>query len=127
MEFPTDSPFHPLAPERVLAESERCVAFLDRFPVSPGHALVVPKIVAASLYDLEPDWQAEMWAMARRARELLIERYRPDGFNIGLNDGAAAGQTVAHAHIHVIPRYRGDRPDPRGGVRWILPDRARYW
>ncbi len=127
MDFPVISPFHPIPPGTLLLETERCVAFLDRFPVSPGHALVVPKIVVPSLYDLEADLQAEMWDTVRRVRDILQERFHPDGFNIGLNDGDAAGQTVSHIHIHVIPRYRGDRPDPRGGVRWILPERARYW
>ena len=127
MDFPRQSPFHPIPPDRVLAETERTLAFLDRYPVSEGHALVVPKIVAASLYDLDEELQAELWSAVRRTRLLLAERFRPDGFNIGLNDGAVAGQTVAHVHIHVIPRYRGDATDPRGGVRWVLPARARYW
>jgi diadenosine tetraphosphate (Ap4A) HIT family hydrolase len=127
MDFPRESPFHPVPHDRVLVETERTLAFLDRYPVSEGHALVVPKIVAASLYDLVEDVQAELWSAVRRTRLVLAERFRPDGFNIGLNDGTAAGQTVAHVHIHIMPRYRGDTPDPRGGVRWILPERARYW
>jgi len=127
MDFPRESPFYPLPPDRVIAESERCSAFLDRFPLTEGHTLVVPKRVAASLYELEPAWQAELWALVATARARLAERFRPDGFNIGLNDGAAAGQTVPHVHVHVIPRYRGDVPDPRGGIRWILPERAAYW
>ena len=57
----------------------------------------------------------------------LAAELRPDGYNIGINDGAAAGQTVMHVHMHVIPRYRGDRPDPRGGIRWIIPEKADYW
>ena len=60
-------------------------------------------------------------------RELLIVQHRPDGFNLGINDGAAAGQTVPHVHLHVIPRYAGDSPDPRGGLRWVLPEKADYW
>ena len=57
----------------------------------------------------------------------MARALRPDGYNIGINDGAAAGQTVMHVHMHVIPRYRGDRPDPRGGIRWIIPEKADYW
>jgi diadenosine tetraphosphate (Ap4A) HIT family hydrolase len=71
--------------------------------------------------------QSAMLAMLRRVKALLDEALRPDGYNIGINDGAAAGQTVMHVHMHVIPRYRGDRPDPRGGIRWIIPEKADYW
>ena len=62
-----------------------------------------------------------------RLRPALDAELRPDGYNIGINEGAAAGQTVMHVHMHVIPRYRGDRPDPRGGIRWIFPEKADYW
>ena len=65
-----------------------------------------------------------MLAMLPRVRALLDAELRPDGYNIGINDGSAAGQTVMHVHMHVIPRYRGDRPDPRGGIRWIIPEKA---
>lgn len=121
------SPFHPLSPESIVLENERCVAFLDRFPLTRGHTLVAPKSVVSSLYDLPAEWQAEVWDVVRRVRDILGARYQPDGFNIGLNDGPAAGQTVPHAHVNVIPRYRGDAPDPRGGIRWVLPARAAYW
>jgi diadenosine tetraphosphate (Ap4A) HIT family hydrolase len=62
-----------------------------------------------------------------RTKAALDEAHSPAGYNIGINDGAAAGQTIAHLHIHLIPRYAGDQPDPRGGVRWIFPERANYW
>ena len=68
-----------------------------------------------------------MLAMLQRVRSMLDAELRPDGYNIGINDGVAAGQTVMHVHMHVIPRYRGDRPDPRGGIRWIIPEKADYW
>ena len=71
--------------------------------------------------------QSAMLAMLQRVRAMLDAELRPDGYNIGINDGAAAGQTVMHVHMHVIPRYRGDRPDPRGGIRWIIPEKADYW
>lgn len=74
--------------------------------------------------------EAERQAVLRgieHARGIVLEKYAPSGFNIGLNDGEAAGQTVMHCHIHLIPRYPGDMPDPRGGVRWIIPDKAKYW
>ncbi len=122
-----ESPFAPLDPECVLLETTYCVAFLDRYPVSEGHALVVPKFAVLSLYELSPELQAELWDTVRRVREMLEERFSPDGFNIGVNDGRAAGQTVPHAHVHVIPRYEGDAFDPRGGIRWVLPQKAKYW
>jgi len=61
------------------------------------------------------------------AKEDLDRSLRPDGYNVGINDGEAAGQTIAHLHVHIIPRFSGDQPDPRGGIRWIFPDKADYW
>ena len=84
-------------------------------------------IHVSSLFDLEHETQAALWKMVGEVRSRLDGDLQPDGFNIGLNDGEAAGQTVMHAHIHVIPRWNNDVPDPRGGVRWIIPDKARYW
>lgn len=127
MGLSADSPFFPVRPDQVILESRNCVAFFDRFPVSTGHALVVPCVPVPSLFDLDAAVQSEMWETVRRVREILVERFRPTGFNIGVNDGAAAGQTVPHAHVHVIPRYAGDVPDPRGGIRWVIPEKARYW
>jgi diadenosine tetraphosphate (Ap4A) HIT family hydrolase len=68
-----------------------------------------------------------LWAAVAKTREKLIERYGVESFNIGLNDGAPAGQTIAHAHIHIIPRRTSDVPDPRGGIRWVIADKAPYW
>jgi diadenosine tetraphosphate (Ap4A) HIT family hydrolase len=113
--------------ERVLLESLDGVVLRDAFPVNPGHLLVVPRIHVASLFQLPPDVQGELWDLVRQARALLAEDLHPDGFTVGLNDGEAAGQTVSHAHIHVIPRYAGDVPDPRGGIRWVIPGTADYW
>ena len=80
-----------------------------------------------SFGEVSLDEQSAMLAMLQRVRAMLDAELRPDGYNIGINDGAAAGQTVMHAHMHVIPRYRGDRADPRGGIRWIIPEKADYW
>ena len=81
----------------------------------------------AALFDLPAEEQLSLWSQVAVVRQLLIEQYNPDGFNVGVNEGLAAGQTVPHAHIHVIPRRRGDVPDPRGGVRWVIPAKAQYW
>ncbi len=122
-----DSPFFPIEADRVILEEPNCLAFFDRYPVSKGHALVIPIRPVASLYDLDPKVQAEVWDLVRRIRSFLTKLYRPVGFNIGINDGQAAGQTIAHSHVHVIPRYAGDVPDPRGGIRWVIPEKAKYW
>lgn len=123
----TDSPFSPIEPDRVVLENGEAIAFYDRYPISPGHTLVVAKQVTTSLYDLPEDVQAALWRAVRETRAILKERHGADAFNIGVNDGAAAGQTVPHAHIHIIPRYAGDTADPRGGIRWIFSEKANYW
>ena len=127
MSLSKDSPFYPIEPDRVILQSPNCLAFFDRYPVSEGHALVVPCQPVISLYELDEVFQAEVWDTVRRVRDILEERFHPAGFNIGINDGRAAGQTIPHAHIHIIPRYSGDVPDPRGGIRWVIPHKARYW
>lgn len=116
-----------LAGGGLLADNESAAAFLDAFPLSPGHALVVPRRHEADFLRLSLDEQIEIWRLVGPVKALLDRDFRPDGYNLGVNVGEAAGQTVGHAHLHVIPRYRGDVPDPRGGIRWILPARAPYW
>ena len=103
------------------------MAFPDGFPVSEGHTLIVPRRHVPSLWDLFANELDDIWKLAAEVRELLAAEHSPDGFNVGVNDGAAAGQTVDHAHLHIIPRYSGDVPDPRGGIRLLIPERARYW
>lgn len=122
-----DCPFCRLEKNRIRLESEFAVAFLDGFPVTTGHTLVIPKRHVASLFELNEKEQAEVWKLVAEVRAMLVAEFHPDGFNIGLNDGTAAGQTVMHAHVHVIPRRHGDVADPRGGVRWIIPEKAAYW
>ncbi len=116
-----------IATTRPLAENELAVAFPDAFPLSPGHTLVVPRRHESDFFALSEEEQAAIWRLVGVVRSQLARERRPDGFNVGLNAGAAAGQTVAHAHFHVIPRYAGDSKDPRGGIRWLMPDKVRYW
>ena len=125
--LPEESPFYPVGGDQVILATDSAVAFYDRFPLTEGHALVVPRRPVISLCELDPATHSAVWETVRRTREILQEKYSPDGFNIGINEGAAAGQTIPHAHIHVIPRYKGDVPDPRGGIRWMIPERAAYW
>jgi len=120
-------PFCQLPDDQCVKVTSAARAFRDQYPVSPGHTLVIPTKHVASLFELSADEQTEMWKLVAVVREQLQNEFGPAGFNIGLNDGTAAGQTVMHAHIHVIPRFNGDVADPRGGVRWILPEKARYW
>lgn len=110
----------------ILAESALSLAFLDSYPVSKGHSLVVPRRHLASIWDLSPEEYADAFALARQVKDLLQEKFQPQGFNIGVNCGEAAGQSVWHAHIHVIPRYTGDVASPKGGVRNVVPGKGRY-
>lgn len=113
--------------EPTLGASPHARAFPDAYPVADGHALVVPARHVRSLFDLPPDAQRDVWNLVREVRERLAAETGAKAFTIGVNDGEAAGQTVEHAHVHVIPRRPGDVDDPRGGVRRVIPERAAYW
>jgi diadenosine tetraphosphate (Ap4A) HIT family hydrolase len=115
-----------LPPGRIRAENSYAVLIADAYPVSPGHSLVIPKRHTASFFDTTEDERRALLDLLDTARDLAVAEHAPSGFNIGINDGAAAGQTVLHLHIHLIPRYRGDQEDPRGGVRRIFPAKADY-
>jgi diadenosine tetraphosphate (Ap4A) HIT family hydrolase len=120
-------PFCALPAERILLLADEALVIRDAFPVSPGHTLVIPRRHIGSFFELTDAERACMVELLAKAKAELDRSFQPDGFNIGINDGAAAGQTVPHLHLHLIPRYRGDAPDPRGGVRWVLPAKAKYW
>jgi diadenosine tetraphosphate (Ap4A) HIT family hydrolase len=120
-------PFCTLPASRIVEENGHAVLILDGYPVSPGHSLVIPKRHVGSFFEVTEIERAALFSLLDRAKELAAGQHRPDGYNIGINDGAAAGQTVPHLHIHLIPRYDGDQPDPRGGVRWVMPQKADYW
>jgi diadenosine tetraphosphate (Ap4A) HIT family hydrolase len=120
-------PFCKPAAERIVRAFDAVLVLRDGFPISPGHTLIVPRRHVASFFGLEAGEQAAMLDALTWAKAELERQHHPDAFNVGLNDGPAAGQTVPHCHIHLIPRYRGDVADPRGGVRWIIPDKAKYW
>ena len=118
---PTKCPFCSPKPKlELLTETALTYAILDGYPVSKGHALVTPKKHVANFFDLPLSEQNECWQVANKVQGLLQERYSPDGFTVGLNISAAAGQKFAHASIHIIPRYVGDVSNPSGGVRNIL-------
>lgn len=111
----------------MVASTTLALALADAFPVTDGHTLIVPRRHVESCFDAAPDEQAAIWALLRDMKRRLDRERSPDGYNVGFNQGEAAGQTVAHLHVHLIPRRRGDVADPRGGLRWVVPERARYW
>lgn len=119
--------FCALPVDRVMGQNAHAVWIRDGFPVSRGHSLVIPRRHLASFFEATQEERSALLALLDDARAAAIAEFQPDGFNIGINDGAAAGQTVPHLHIHLIPRYAGDVQDPRGGIRWVLPERADYW
>lgn len=121
--------FGEIEPERILGADDLFGVITDKFPISPGHTLIVARRPVRLFQELTPaeklallDWVA--WTQRHLTTSLTPA---PDAFNLGLNDGPAAGQTMPQLHFHVIPRYAGDLPDPRGGLRWIIPHKARYW
>jgi len=107
-------------------ENAFAFSIADGFPVSEGHTLIIPKRAVISLFELNDDEFLGCWDLVRREKQALESTLQPDGFNVGVNDGEFAGQTIFHAHIHLIPRFRGDHPNPRGGVRGIFPTKADY-
>lgn len=119
--------FCTLSAGRIVLANDLAVVVRDNFPVSPGHTLIIPKRHVGSFFDVTGDEREAMLALLDSAKLGLDAAFHPDGYNIGINDGEAAGQTVPHLHLHLIPRYAGDREDPRGGVRWIFPHKAKYW
>lgn len=120
-------PFCTLPKDRIVLESRVALVIRDQFPVSPGHTLIIPCRHIASFFQCTPEERSQLLALLDTAKLQLDEEFRPAGYNIGINDGVAAGQTVMHLHLHLIPRFDGDSQDPRGGVRWIFPARAAYW
>ena len=127
MAFPDPCPFCRVPAEAIARASDHAIAIPDGYSVAPGHTLVIPRRHVASVFDLTVEEWSDVWRLVSQVRREVSELRNADGVNVGVNDGAAAGQTVAHAHIHVIPRRYGDVPDPRGGVRWVIPASADYW
>jgi diadenosine tetraphosphate (Ap4A) HIT family hydrolase len=120
-------PFCALPDVRIVFRNSAAVAIRDSYPVTPGHTLLIPVRHVASFFDATPSERQAMLTLLDMAKLQLQAEFGPAGYNIGINDGEAAGQTVGHLHMHLIPRYPGDRSDPRGGVRWVIPDKADYW
>jgi diadenosine tetraphosphate (Ap4A) HIT family hydrolase len=127
MNEPAECPFCSLPENRILFTSQSALAIRDAFPISPGHTLVIPNRHVESIFELENAERNDLFQALSRARSDLVSEMKPDGFNVGINDGLMAGQTVMHLHVHLIPRFEGDKEDPRGGIRWVFPEKAKYW
>jgi len=119
-------PFCQPDPARLVARNALVLAITDGFPVNPGHTLLVPVRHVASWFDATPAEQAALFDLLAEVRTHLDATLHPAGYNIGINVGEAAGQTVMHLHVHLIPRFDGDVDDPRGGVRFVIPSRGNY-
>jgi diadenosine tetraphosphate (Ap4A) HIT family hydrolase len=121
--------FGPIEPDRVLAKDELFVVLRDKYPVSAGHTLIIPRRAAQRFRELTAAEKTRLLDWVGWVQQHLEDTLAPapDGFNLGVNDGPAAGQTMPQLHFHVIPRRTGDVADPRGGIRWVIPGKARYW
>ena len=113
--------------DRIVQQNDSAFAIRDAFPVSPGHTLVIPKRHESSFFKLTDSEQRDVLALVNVQHALLQAEFGFADCNIGINDGPSAGQTVGHCHVHIIPRVEGDVTDPRGGVRWVIPEKADYW
>ena len=113
-------------PRGVSIQHELAFSARDSYPTSPGHTLVIPRRHVSSFFDLTPEEVAACMGLIKEEKKLIDEEFNPDGYNIGVNVGPAAGQSIFHVHIHIIPRYKGDVENPQGGVRHVIPKKAYY-
>lgn len=120
-------PFCNFDRDRLVVESDVAIALRDAFLITEDNTLIFPRRHVTSIFHLTPEDLASLWAMVSGVRELLLQNLAVDGINISVNDGSAAGQSVEHAHVHNVPRRKGDVHDPKGGVRNIIPSKTRYW
>ena len=120
-------PFCNLPTDRIIYQNEHAFMIEDAYPISPGHCLIIPKRHIGSWFNISTSEQTSILQLLAEGKIRQDKIYHPASYNIGINDGHASGQTVPHLHVHLIPRYLGDQVDPRGGVRWIIPEKAKYW
>lgn len=109
-----------------LLETDLAYAIYDKYPVNDGHVLIVSKRHCSDFFELTIKEQTACLSMVNEIKDVVSKRFNPDGFNVGINVGEKAGQTIDHVHIHLIPRYNGDMDDPRGGVRGVIPSKQKY-
>lgn len=123
---PKNCPFCHLEDRKILFKNDLACAFFDGFPVSPGHTLIVPFRHVQSFFALTMAERQAIDELILKCRDFLDIKYHPDGYNIGVNINESAGQSVMHVHVHIIPRYNGDTPAPKGGVRGVIPEKQSY-
>ena len=121
-----DCQFCNILKEEIVIENEHCFAKWDKYPVSKGHLLIIPYRHYKNYFYSTQDEIEAIGELIREAGDLINNKYNPDGYNVGINVGQSAGQTVPHVHIHLIPRYKGDVDDPKGGVRGVIPGKQKY-
>ena len=109
-----------------ILENELALAIFDYKPVNPGHILIITKRHTPTFFDTSNEERIAMFDLVDQAKNLIDKKYKPDGYNIGINCGELAGQTAMHVHVHLIPRYKGDVEDPTGGVRGVIPNKQKY-
>ena len=117
---------HPDKEREIIVESATAYAIYDKYPVNKGHALIIPKRHVENYFELPFKEQAACIFMLNKVKQIILDEFTPDGFNIGVNVGEYAGQTIHHTHIHLIPRYKGDVENPRGGIRGVIPYKQKY-
>ena len=113
--------------QRIIFQNDLAIVLRDGYPISNGHTLIIPKRHVDSYFSITKEERNAIFELVEQTKKDIDNEFKPDAYNIGINDGVEAGQTVPHLHIHLIPRYKGDAEDPRGGVRWLFPDKADYW
>ena len=122
----SDCIFCDLGDEEIVIKNQYCYARWDKYPVSDGHALIIPFRHISNYFDVSEDEKSAIWTLVDDMKHLIRQEYSPDGYNIGINVGRAAGQSIPHLHVHIIPRYEGDVVDPRGGVRGVITEKQSY-
>lgn len=111
---------------KVLAHFKKCYVINDQYPVSPGHLLIVPYEHTLNWFTANKEVKLDIIQALTKMKHFLDEEFKPDGFNIGMNCGETAGQSIMHLHVHLIPRYKGDMNHPKGGVRGVIPSKQSY-
>lgn len=119
--------FNTITKEDKVYSGDHFFMIFDRYPVSPGHILIISNDSSKiNFFDLSKEEKSELLNLLEIGKDIISEKFKPDGFNIGMNCGEAAGQTVMHFHCHLIPRYKGDMENPRGGIRFCIPEKGNY-